>query len=161
MNKKYLIDGQKVTQTEFWTRFFKQMGVEDISFSFPEALFYALEYGEPLPKGKSTYNLIRKALIKECQYSGEELEKNTKIQYSVYTQKHVPHPFIDSIQETLGSLNQDDLEQGKFKSMIQDGIRARLKEYNAQGVCTLGLADYAKVSTDKEFGYGEDEHEAV
>lgn len=150
MNLTYYIDGISVPRAEFWKRLFKKIGVEDLEISLPRARFYAMEYGEPLPKTPQTFGLIRKALMKECMLTGAELEAKTKQQYKVFTEKHVPYPFIDSISDVLADLDTDDLRQGKFKSSIHNGIIARLREYNKQGICTLGLEDEIEIHSKRE-----------
>lgn len=161
MKVEYSIDGRVVPEKEFWESYLGGLGAGEVVCEIPDDRFNAMEYGEPLPKTPDTFKLIRSCVKKEMMLSGKELEKEAKRQYEIFTRKHVPYPFIESIDDALDSLTQEIIDENKFRAHIQGVVKSRLKEYNMSGVCTLGLEDYIKLRSKKEAGYGEDEHEAV
>lgn len=158
---EYTINNRVVTEEEFWRDYMRNMGLSNFSLVLPKRLYFAVEFGEPLPANSETAALIRKSVAEELNLSGKELDAMSKKQYAIYTRKHVPYPFINSICEISDKITQKDLEQGKFKAKLLEAIRNRLKEYNSEGVCTLGLAKKIKIDSSKERNDDKNEYEAV
>lgn len=158
---EYTIHGRVVTEEEFWKDYMRNMGLGNFTLLLPKRLYFAVEYGEPLPANSETVALIRKSVAEEFNLSGKELDAMSKKQYAIYTRKHVPYPFINVLHEISDKITKKDLEQGKFKAKVLELIRNRLKEYNSEGVCTLGLAKKIKIDSSKERSNDKNEYEAV
>jgi len=158
---RYYIGAREVTKEELLKYMLKLVGLDDAVLLLPQDRYFALEYGEPLAKGDETYRLIRASLAKECNFTGAELDKQTKRQYALFTNKHAPYPFIESLQEAVSEITSDDVYKRQTYKILETAVKERLKEYNDQGVCTLGLANYVKLHKVGDHDDGKDEHEAV
>jgi hypothetical protein len=161
VNLRFFIGDREVSENEALEELARRIGLKDLILDLPQDRFFALEYGLPLPKSQATFQMIRASLKKERNLVGAELEAQTKKQYAIFTDNHLPHPFIDSINDGIAQITSEDVYNHKMMKILETAVKDRLEEYNNSGVCTLGLADFIKFHEDGELNDGKNEYEAV
>lgn len=160
-NLRFFIGDREVSENELLKEFARRAGLKDLILDLPRDRYFALEYGLPLPKGQATFQMIRASLKKERNLAGAELEAQAKKQYAMFTDNHIPYPFMDSIHDGISQITSEDVYNHKVKKILETAVKDRLEEYNNSGVCTLGLADFIKFHEDGELNDGKNEYEAV